>query len=149
MKTLLFYRILAEILSILVTKQPWHEGQEAKFVPKNRCQTIYDMSSIGVRNSNIARYYNMPRSTDANILFRYLNSVKQERKKKMGRKLKLSKRVMQLLQRYVLNNSYESLHAIAARFNDTTGLCVGVWTVRHYIKRMKMERYVAVQKPFL
>ena len=86
-----------------------------KFVPKNRCRTIYDMSSIGVRIIDIARYYNLPRSTVANIIRRYRNSEKQETKKKMGRKLKFSERGMRLLLRYVLQNCYESLHVIAAR----------------------------------
>ena len=56
---------------------------------------------------------------------------------------------MQLLQRYVLQNYYESLHVIAARFNETTGLSISVWKVHRYIKRMKIDRYIAVQKPYL
>ena len=42
----------------------------------------------------------------------------------------------------------QSLHVIAAKFNDNTGLCVSVCTVRRYIRRVKMDRYIAVQKPF-
>ena len=121
----------------------------AKCVPKNRCQTIYELSSIGVPKIVIARYYNMPRSAVANIIRRYRNSWKKQTKKKMGRRLKFSERGMRLLQRYVLQTCYKSLHVIAARFNDTTGLSISVWTLRRYIKRMKMDRYITVQKPYL
>ena len=91
----------------------------------------------------------MARSTVTNIIRRYRNSKKQEAKKEMGRNLKLSEKDMRLLQPCVLQNCYEPLHVIAARFNDTIGLCAIVWTVRRSIERMKMDRYIAVQKPFL
>ena len=125
------------------------EKSGAKCVLKNRFQTTYDMLSIGVRNIEIVGYYNMPRSTVANFIRRYLNNREREAKKKLGRKLKLLGRVARLLQRYILQNCDESLHVIAARFNDTAGLSVSVWTVRRYKKRRKMSRYIAVQKPFL
>ena len=121
----------------------------AKCVPKQRCKTIHDMYCIGVRVKDIALYYNVEQPTISNIIRRLRTSNIKPVKKNMGRKPKLSARGMRLLQQYVLNNKFDPLHTIAARFKDSTALNLCERTVRRYIRKLKMDCYIVVQRPFV
>ena len=121
----------------------------AKCVPKQRCKTIYDIYCIDVRVKDIAEYCCMKQPTVSNI-FRRLRTINMKPvQKKMGRKPKLSERGMRLLRRYILDNKFEPLYTIAARFNDSIGLNLLARTVRRYMRKLKMNWYIAVQKPYL
>ena len=119
----------------------------AKAVPKSKCKTIYDMYCVGVRIRDIAEYYRIPRSTVSCIVRRY----KQPKKTivKQGRPKKLSVRGLRLFKKYVLENCFESLHVIVARFNSYTGLNLSERSGRRYMKHLKLDSYIAVQKPFV
>ena len=97
---------------------------------------------------SIAEHYKMKRPTVSNVIRRYKNNTVGN-KKKMGRKPKLSERGMRLLKKYVLQNCFEPLYVITARFNAATKLQLSINTTRRYIKKLKMYSYVAIQKPFL
>ena len=49
----------------------------------------------------------------------------------------------------MLNNKFDPLHAIAARFNESTELNLCECTVRRYIRKLKMDCSKGVQKPFV
>ncbi len=91
----------------------------------------------------------MKQPTVSNIIRRLRTTNLKPLRKKTGRKRKLSKRGMRLLRRYILDNKFEPLYTIAARFNDSTGLSLPDPTVRRYIRKLKTYCYIAVQKPYL
>ena len=121
----------------------------AKRVPKERCRTIYEMSSIGARNKDIALLYSMSRSTVNSIVSRMKKTYTRIGFKKMGRRRKLSDRGMRPLQRYILEHCFEPLYVITGRFNEATNLDLSVITIRRYIRKMHVSSYIAIQKPFL
>ncbi len=90
----------------------------------------------------------MPRSTVSNVI-RHLRNASTMRKKKMGRKSKLSERGMCLFNKYVLQNRFDALFVILARFKQATGVSLSEQTGRRYIRKLKMQSYVAIQKPYL
>ena len=67
----------------------------------------------------------------------------------MGRPRKLSARGIRLLQKHVQQNSFEPLHVIFARSNNATEIQLSVNTTRRYMNKLKMDCYVAIQKPYL
>ena len=90
-----------------------------KTVPAERRRAIYDMSCVGVRHVDIARYYKIHKSTVSHVIrkFRTRNVAK-----KRGRKQKLSERGMRLFHKYVLEYYFEPLYVICSRFSKATGL---------------------------
>ncbi len=71
----------------------------AKCIAKERCKAIYDLSCLGVRNVDIAKYYKMSRSTVSSVLSRLRKEAKVKKPEKMGRKQKLTERGMRLLKK--------------------------------------------------
>ncbi len=119
-----------------------------KCAPKQRCESMYDMYSIDVRVKDIAQYYDTKQPTVSNIIRRLLTTNLKPVRKKMGRKPKLSERGMRLLRQYILYNKFEPLYIIAARFHESVGLNLSARTVRRYIRKLKMDCYIVVQKPY-
>ncbi len=106
------------------------------------------MSCIGVRICDIAVYYNMSRSTVSNVI-RRLRNASTVHKKKMGRKAKLNERGMRLFRKYVMENRFEALYVILARFKEATGVSLSEQTGRRYIRKLLMQSYIAIQNPYL
>ena len=67
----------------------------------------------------------------------------------MGRQPKLSERGMRLFKKYVLRNRLESLHVIVSRFNVTTALKLIESTGKGYMKKLHLNCFFEVRKPFL
>ncbi len=89
----------------------------------------------------------MPRSTASGIIGRLKKTSKTV--KVQGRPLKLSECGKSAFKNFVLENCFQPLHTIVARFNKYTGLNLSEGSGRRYIKLLEMDCYVAVQKPFL
>ena len=122
--------------------------RSAKSASKSKCDAIHDMSCVGVRVSDIAAYYGMPRSTVSNIIRRKSKSSTKVIRKP-GPKRNLSDRSMRLFQRYVIQNCFKSLHTILALFYESTGVNLGLCNGKRYIRSLKIYCFVAVQKPYL
>ena len=120
----------------------------ARKVPEQRCQNIYDMHCIGVRIKAMSKHYNTPYSTVCNILRRH-KRLKDVSKKRMARPRKLSPRGMRLLQRYVIEYCFDPLYVTDARFNAYFKLQLSVSTFKQAPRRMDIQYYVAIQKPYL
>ncbi len=118
----------------------------SKCVPEARAKAIHGMACVGVRICDIAGYYNMPRSTVSNVIRRLRNRSTMH-KKKMGRKAKLSERGMCLFKKYALQNRFNALFVILVRFKQASGVSLSKQTGRRYIRKLKMQSYVAIQKP--
>ena len=56
---------------------------------------------------------------------------------------------MHLLQRYVLIYCFDPLYVIAARFNEYTKLQLSASTIKRALRRMDIQCYVAIEKPYL
>lgn len=56
---------------------------------------------------------------------------------------------MRALKKYALDYRHEPLYVITARFNAHTSLQLGTRTVFRYIRKLNMNGFIAVQKPFL
>ncbi len=56
---------------------------------------------------------------------------------------------MRLLQKYILDNCFNPLYIIAAKFNATTKLHFSESTVRRYIPQLNFQGRIAIQNPFL
>ena len=90
----------------------------AKTVRPEVCQSIYDMTCVGVIDVDIAKYYGIKKCTVSNILKRKRNSNKTVVKKR-GKKRNLSARGSRLLQTYVFEGCYGPLFFIVRRSNET------------------------------
>ena len=120
-----------------------------KSVKTERCKTIYDMYCIGVLVLDISKYYGMKRPTVSNIIRREKQKKLQVTMKKRGRNRKLSERGMRLFRNYVLDNCFDPLYVIVTKFNATTGLQLSERTGRRYVRILKMNSNIAIQKPFI
>ena len=69
--------------------------------------------------------------------------------KKRSPKLKLSPRGLHLFRRYVLHYCHDPMYRFAARFNAASGVQLFERTGRRYLRKMNMQGYIAIQKPFL
>ncbi len=107
----------------------------AKCIPKERRKSFYDLSCLGVRSVDIAKYYKMSRSIVSRVLSRLRKEATVKKSKKVGRKQKLTERGMRLLNKYVIHNCFEPIYVIAARFNKATSLNLCVKTIRRCVKR--------------
>ena len=56
---------------------------------------------------------------------------------------------MRLLQRYVIEYCFDPLNVIAARFNEYTRQQLSASTIKRALRRMDIQCYVAIQKPYL
>ncbi len=118
----------------------------AKPHDKGQCKAIYDMYCVGVRVNAICKHYKMKQTTVSNIIRR---NKKSKPNNKMGRPSRLSPRGMPLLQRYLLDNCFDPLYTIVAKFNATTKLHLSESRVRRYVRNLNIHSRIAVQKPFL
>ena len=120
----------------------------ATWLSRERCKTIYDMSCLGIKNVDIAKYYKLHQSTISKVIQCYKSPLTVQ-KKRSGRKRKLSDQGMRMFQKYVLRNRFEPLHVILARFKTHTGFQLSECTGRRYMRILKLESFIAIQKPFL
>ena len=91
----------------------------------------------------------MPKSTVSSIISRFKRASKTKSIRKRGRPRKLSQRGMRLLRKYLLDYCFDPLFVILGRFSAHTKITLSGRTGRRYIRMLKMDSYVAVQKPFL
>ncbi len=73
------------------------------------------MSCIGILIYDIAMYYNVSRSTVSNVI-RRSRSSSTENKEKMGHIVKLNEHRIRLFRKYALENRFEKLYVVLARF---------------------------------
>ena len=111
-------------------------------------EAMYAMSLLGVRNCEIALHHHVHRSTVSHII-RQQRITKKTCIKKRGCKRKSSERGLHLFHRYVRDYCFEPLYIVLARFKTTTGMELCTSTGKRYIKLLKMECFIAIQKPFL
>ncbi len=148
-------QIFNQILEV-GSKNDIHPTQQGTMARKKGAKTlspetrkaIHDMTCIGVRNCDIAKYYKVHQSTISKII-RHQKLASTIVKKKMGRPRKLSERGMLVFKKYILSNCFESLYVIAARFNATSGLELSESTAKRYMKKLHLHSFAAIQKPFL
>ena len=129
-------------------RNPTNELTTARTKGAKVCQSIYDMSCVGVKHVDIAKYYSIKTCTVSGILKRKRNSNKTVVKKR-GKKRKLSARGLRLFQCYVFEGCYEPLFVIVGGFSEATSLQLSVQTAKRYVKALNLHNYVAIQKPSL
>ena len=120
----------------------------SKQVPDERKRCIIEMRKAGMKVGLIAKHYRMHHSTVSNIIRRYNSASTTATMKKRGRKFTLTARALRLFRNYVVQNCFDPLYVIVAKFSATTGIQMCERTGQRYIKRLRMCSYVAVQKPF-
>ena len=54
-----------------------------------------------------------------------------------------------MFQRYFIKYSFESLHIVVAKFSAETKITMSESKGRRYIQRLKMNCYLAAEKPFV
>ncbi len=121
--------------------------KRANSIPIDVCKTIYKMNIVDVRNKGNATHYKMTHSTISSIIQRYKKTKENTPIEKLWRKRNLTKRVIRLLWRYVMENCFKPPNIITCLFNTAAGLQISVSTVRRYIKKLNMSGRIAVQKP--
>ena len=89
--------------------------KDARKVRAEVCQSIYDMSSVGFKDVDIAKYYNIRKCIISNIL-KCMRKRSKTAVKKTRKKLKLSARDIRLFQRYVFEGCYKALLVTVVRF---------------------------------
>ncbi len=119
----------------------------SKYIPEPRAEAIHDMSCVGVQICEIAGYYNMPEVL-SNVI-RRLGNVSTKRKKKMGHIAWLSEHGICLFLKYVLQYRFAAIFVIFAQFKQATVVSLREKTGRRYIGKLKMQRYLTIQKPYL
>ena len=124
------------------------KSKRSKSFPKNICKAIHDMSCSGVRNKVIAEYYKLKPSTVSKKIRRLRNNSSAIQKKR-GPKERLSPRGLRLFQRYTVRYCFEPLNLVVARFSAETKISISQRTGRRYMKKLKMDCYVAVEKSFI
>ena len=67
----------------------------------------------------------------------------------MGRRSILSERGMRIWHKYVLQYCTEPFNNTVQRFNGATGYKICEKTGRRYVRKLKMDSFVAIQKPYL
>ena len=105
--------------------------------PREQCKTIYDKYCVNVRVCDIAKYYGMPRSTASGIIYRLKKTSKTF--KVQERPLNLSERGERAFKNCVLENCFQPLRTIVARFNKFNGLNLSGRSGRRYMKHLKMD----------
>ena len=118
-------------------------------IPNARKNAIHDMSRIGIRVKDIAKFYNMSRPTVSNIIRRITASNCRSIPKKQGRPLILDDRGTRLLRKCVMQNCFQSLHTILARFNHIYKYDMSICTIRRYIHKLGLNSFISRQKPFI
>ncbi len=56
---------------------------------------------------------------------------------------------MRLFRIYVLENCFEKLYVVLARFKKATGVSLSEQTGRRYIHKLQMQSYIAIQNSYL
>ena len=118
-------------------------------IPNASKKAIHDMSRIGIRVRGIAQFYNMSRPTVSNIIRRLTALNCRSVPKKQGRPLTLDDRGTRLLRKCVMQNCFQSLHTILARFNHTYKYDLSICTIRRNIHKLGLNSFISRQKPYI
>ena len=89
----------------------------AKQVPEERMNSILDMHAVGVKQVDIVRYYDMPKSTVSTIIKECRTTIYGGSSEKRAWKPKLSSRSIRKLLSYARKNRFKPLHVIATEYN--------------------------------
>ncbi len=104
------------------------------------------MVDIGLRQVDIAKYYEMPNSTVSNIVKRGRVAKEAETR---GRRKKLSPRDTRSLLQVADMLRLEAAHKIGSTYNQFAPIPVSVRTVRRALKANGLKNYTAACKPYL
>ena len=120
----------------------------SRCISEARTKAIHDMSCNGVRICDIAVFYNIRGSNTSDVI-RCLHNALPVHTRKMGFKARLNERGMRLFRKCVLENGFEALYIILAWFKVVTGVSLSEKTRQKYIRKLQMQSYIEIQKPYL
>ena len=118
-------------------------------VPQEQCNAIFGAVTMGVRVVDVAKYYNMPRSTVSNIVKRVGLRRGGASIGRRGRPNKLDFAALKRLELTLVSNRFLPLHTIAAIFNGNGSVTISVRRLRRYIRLVGFRNRSAVRKPFI
>lgn len=110
---------------------------------------IIAMYKAGLKQAEIARYYNMPRNTVKSIIRRSKQTSDTVVIKKVGRKPKLLPTNHVHLLNYVHTHNKLPLYAISAQYCTPNGEKLSKDTIRRCLHTNGIRSYVAAVKPYL
>ena len=118
-------------------------------ISADRCNTVCDAVCMGVSVKDVAKYFQMPRSTASNILRRISSRRSGIMPKACGRPNKLNFAALTRLEKTQVENRFLPLDKIVAIFNSEVSVSITRRSLQKYLRIIGYRNGAAVRKPFI